>query len=174
MRSPGLALLLSGSLLAGPAIFLERIDRAGLPPYVGEQGKLYILQGDGCETLRKGNRVELRRPGKGIRTGKLAITQAADHSAVGELVEAGTHFPMKGDEATLLAEEPPPQAHTPVAAPAQAEPQNSGRQPRRPRPGRASHAMPPPRPMAPGGPGRPASAATPHRTATKPSIKIAP
>jgi hypothetical protein len=131
MRSLWPALVLAAPLLAGPAIVLSRIDRTGLPPYEGEQGKIYILKGEGCAALHAEAQVLLRRPGGGLQAGRLVIIQAAADSAVGRLVAPGEAYPMKGDEALPQAETPPAKP-SPAQAPApKPQPQAAGRKPRR-------------------------------------------
>jgi|GEM_PF-2514121 hypothetical protein len=111
------SLILTFSVLAGPRIFLARVERTGLPPYTDDQGKIYILQGEACGTLRVRSRVVLQRPGSNLTIGTLSIVSVADGSAVGTMMEPGITFPMKGDEAIALPDLPPPQAAPPAAPP---------------------------------------------------------
>jgi hypothetical protein len=117
MRSIWPVLFLAIPLAAGPAMVLARIDRAGLPPYEGEQGRLYVLEGASCGALRQGSQVLLRRPGTGLQVGRLVILRAAGDSAVGELAAPGEDFPQKGDEAILAVETRPAKASPPASRP---------------------------------------------------------
>jgi hypothetical protein len=137
MRSLWPALVLAVPLLAGPGIVLTRIDRTGLPPYEGEQGRVYVLKGPGCAALHPETQVLLRRPGGGLEAGRLVITEATADSALGRLLAPGAAYPMKGDEALPQAEQPPakPGPPPPPATQPQPQPQATGRKPRRkPRP----------------------------------------
>jgi hypothetical protein len=129
MASRWLVLLVAAPLLAGPSIVMARIDREGLPPFEGEQGKIYVLQGEGCGKLHAGTQVQLRRPGDLQPTGQLVIVRAEADHAEGKLVVPGKTYPMQGDEAIPVAEDQPPKAETPAPPPAAA--------PRQPAPGKA-------------------------------------
>jgi hypothetical protein len=109
------ALLVAAPLLAGPSIFMARVDREGLPPFEGEQGKVYVLKGEGCGSLREGAQVQLRRPGDLQPTGQLVIVRATDGYAEGRMVVPGKTYPMQGDEAVPVAENLPSQANATAA-----------------------------------------------------------
>jgi hypothetical protein len=165
------AIVLTGPLLAGPSIFLARIERTGLPPCEGEQGRIYILKGEACGTLRQGGQVLLRRPENRLGVGRLTIIQVADGYAVGKLVEAGASYPLKGDEA-IAVEEPAPASQRPLPEPASLPAPRKTKGVRRPK---APGLTPGPKAAAPGArTPAPDQAVTPPVRASVPSLKPKP
>jgi hypothetical protein len=107
-----------GPLLAGAPLILARVDRTGLPPYEGEKGKIYILQGEDTAGLKVGSWIQLNRPNGGPVSGKLTLTKVTAQNVVGTLAEAQANFPMKGDIGTPI----PAETLAPVATTAPATP----------------------------------------------------
>jgi len=96
MKQMLLGLLLGPLLLASPPLQVVAVVRAGMPPFE-EGGRLYRLEGDGCQALRVSEQLTLRRSGELRPLGRLEVTAVKDGFALAKLALAGETYPLKGD-----------------------------------------------------------------------------
>jgi hypothetical protein len=96
MKQLFFGLLLGPLLLASPPLQVVAVVRAGMPPFE-EDGRLYRLEGEGCQALRVSELLTLRRSGERRPLGRLEVTAVKDGFALARLALAGETYPLKGD-----------------------------------------------------------------------------
>jgi hypothetical protein len=114
-----LACLLGSFAGATVPLLVTSVERTGLPPFEGTE-RIYRLEGTGCQTLRVGEVLVLKRPGERRNLGGLKILSVHSDHALARLSQPGDTFPLKGDQAVrtelfLALPEVPVAAQAPLA-----------------------------------------------------------
>ena len=96
MRWAILLLLLFHLACAGSPLRITSVDRAGMPPYENTE-RLYRVAGEGWETLKPGDSLDLRRPGERRTLGRLEVVSLGTGFVQARLATPGETYALVGD-----------------------------------------------------------------------------